>query len=210
MDSVKCADKFFGTELQNMLDGWNSRLFTLLCSLHCMQFAGSWPIWGFQICLLNMSMCLYVPCYSTERIASLSQLGTQIHQLTLGSPEPIWTYKTCLCEFSTSKSDMPGWLDCRGPAAASCNTAETSFCPAAHGHSFLLWLTGQLVCLPVLFLAHLAAEDPLLAGRAHQLARQIAVITSTVLILHSSQNACHAVAKTLQYAMMLYTDSQLI
>jgi len=42
-----------------------------------------------QIFLLNKGMCLYVLCYSTERIASLSQWETQIHQLTLGSPEPI-------------------------------------------------------------------------------------------------------------------------
>jgi len=60
-------------------------------------------------------------------------------------------------------------------------------CTAAQ--SFFLWLAGQLVCLPVLFLTHLAAVHPLLADRAHQLAIQIAVITSAVFILHSSHNA---------------------
>jgi len=68
------------------------------CCLHCMWFAGLLPIWKSLTCPSKKSMCLYtyVLCYTTERIASLSKCETQIHQLTLGSPEPIWTYKTCL------------------------------------------------------------------------------------------------------------------
>lgn len=102
--SVKCANSSFHMELQDLLDQWNSRLSSLLCSLHCMWFAGScW--FGDWICPPNKSMCPYVLCYPTERIASPSQCETQIHQLTLVSPKPIWTYKTCL--IPTSRSNMP-------------------------------------------------------------------------------------------------------
>ena len=76
-----------------MLDQWNDRLFTIIVDKFVLYIVRDLPnacrFGGNEVRLLNNSMSLCVLCYCTEGVPSLGQWENQIHQLTLGSPEPI-------------------------------------------------------------------------------------------------------------------------